>query len=555
LFYIKYFEKEKLKDLLLATIFTIVSVLTRQIGLFLPIAFAFSFVLYKRFSLKSFIISTAIILITYSSIKLYENWLLQYQGLPEHYSSIKDLMPENLKALFLKTVKTIGTVGFYAGLFLSPLVLYFTHKILKSNTSKTNLINLIVSSPFILTFISTWKDVPISNIFYNLGLGPKLLKDAHWDYNVSPQLSAFSFEVIKIFAFISAFFVVFLLVNEVYKLFINKEKSFEKKSKTLILVLFLLNVLFLFLNRNYFDRYNLIFFPLLSIFFIPLEKIKSNLYIKLISSILLILFITFSIFATKDYLSWNRARWTALDYLQKEKNISPNEIDGGFEFNGWHNTGERTLSRKYKKSWWFVDNDEYVVSFGNICNYHKIKGFAYKQIMSKKNDSIYILKRNFIREELIKCDLEDLDKGGKFFISNNKRELKGGKTQSSEHSRSGYFSAKVNKNQPFCLSYTIKNVEICDKYIVSVWRYAKNDDAGIVIYLKGSIDKHIFSKKQVVKKDSNNWELLKNEVLIPEKCDKCYLEIYIWNTGNNDAWFDDFSIIKIPHVSENPTNL
>ena len=547
LFFIKFFEKDKTIDLLLATIFTIISVLIRQIGLFLPIAFAFSFVLYKKFTLKSFIISIAIILITYSSIKLYENWLLRYQDLPQYYSSIEDLMPENLKSLFLKTVKTIGIIGFYIGLFLSPLVLYFTHKTFKSNSSKINLISLIASAPFILTFISAWKHVPIVNIFYNLGLGPKLLKDAHWNYNISPQLSVFSFDAIKVFAFISAFFAVFLVINEVYKLFINKEKSFEKNSKTLILVLFLLNISFLFLNRNYFDRYNLIFFPLLSFFFIPFEKTKSILSIKLISSILLILFISFSIFATKDYLSWNRARWVALDYLQKEKNISPNEIDGGFEFNGWNKTGERSRSIKYKKSWWFVDNDEYVVSFGNICNYHKIKGFAYNQILSRKSDSIYILKRNFISEKLINCDLEETIENKKYFVSENKNKLGGGITQSSLHSKSGNHSAKVNNNQPFCLSYTINNVEICDKYKVSVWRYAENNDARIVIYLKGSVDKYLFSEEQVVKKDSNNWELLNNDIIIPENCVDCYLEVYIWNPGTKNAWFDDFSIIKIPH--------
>ena len=547
LFFIKFFEKDKTIDLLLATIFTIISVLIRQIGLFLPIAFAFSFVVYKRFSLYSFILSITIILIAYSSINLYENWLLQYQDLPQHYSSIKDLIPENLKSLLLKTVNTIGTVGFYIGLFLSPLVLYFTHQKLKSNSSKTNLISLIATAPFVLTFISAWKHVPIVNIFYNLGLGPKLLKDAHWNYNISPQLSSFSFDIIKIFAFISAFFAVFLVINEVYKLFINKEKSFEKNSKILILILFLLNILFLFLNRHYFDRYNLIFFPLLSIFLIPSEKIKSNLSVKLISSILLTIFISFSIFATKDYLSWNRARWEALNYLQKEKNISPNDIDGGFEFNGWHKTGERSRSVKYKKSWWFVDNDEYVVSFGDVCNYHKIKGFAYNQIMSKKNDSIYILKRNFINEELIKCDLEETFDDEKYFVAENKNKLGGGNTQSSLHSRSGNYSAKTNKNQPFCLSYTINNVEVCDKYVVSVWRYAENNDARIVIYLKGSVDKYLFSKEQTVEKDSNNWELLRNEIIIPEECDNCYLEIYIWNPGTKDAWFDDFSIIKIPH--------
>ena len=48
--------------------------------------------------------------------------------------------------------------------------------------------------------------------------------------------------------------------------------------------------------------------------------------------------------ATHDYLSWNRVRWQALHNLMQEPQISPNDIDGGFEFNGWY-----LYDYKYKK--------------------------------------------------------------------------------------------------------------------------------------------------------------------------------------------------------------
>ena len=45
----------------------------------------------------------------------------------------------------------------------------------------------------------------------------------------------------------------------------------------------------------------------------------------------------FSVASTDDYFAWNRARWQALTYLLDEVRVSPMEVCGGFEFNGWYN--------------------------------------------------------------------------------------------------------------------------------------------------------------------------------------------------------------------------
>jgi hypothetical protein len=53
-----------------------------------------------------------------------------------------------------------------------------------------------------------------------------------------------------------------------------------------------------------------------------------------ISAVLLLPLGILAVAGTHDYLSWNRARWQALNELTKT--LSPMDIDGGLEFNGWY---------------------------------------------------------------------------------------------------------------------------------------------------------------------------------------------------------------------------
>lgn len=79
---------------------------------------------------------------------------------------------------------------------------------------------------------------------------------------------------------------------------------------------------------------------------------------------------SFGVAGTHDYLAWNRARWQATSALLQE-GISPHQIDGGYEFNGWLLNNVSYQSRPGKSYWW-VDDDEYIVSAGPLPGYHSI---------------------------------------------------------------------------------------------------------------------------------------------------------------------------------------
>ncbi len=97
---------------------------------------------------------------------------------------------------------------------------------------------------------------------------------------------------------------------------------------------------------------------------------------------------------THDYMSWNSARWQATDYLTKELKLSPEKIDGGYEFNGWEVDANFPKNPDNpKRSWWFVNDDEYVVAFKNFEGYTIIKQFPYRNLVPYEMKNIYVLHR------------------------------------------------------------------------------------------------------------------------------------------------------------------
>ena len=80
------------------------------------------------------------------------------------------------------------------------------------------------------------------------------------------------------------------------------------------------------------------------------------------------------------------------NYLTEDLNISYKEIDGGFEFNGWHGFDPHYKPPK-DKSWWWVYDDKYVITFGPLPGYTKMKTFQFKRWFPLGYGNIYIAKR------------------------------------------------------------------------------------------------------------------------------------------------------------------
>jgi len=396
-FFYKYLIKRRYSFFILATIFSVICTMIRQPGLIVPLGFAVA-VFFSDQNIMSKIRSFIPFIVASLSLAIHSFWLSQSAESATSIVQFSDLIDLLYSVDLYHFLVRISKSILYVGLFSFPLIVLFWKDIQQvfKVSIKTSLVISIIT---IILLLIGGVGFPAGNILYNLGLGPKLLKDAYWGENINPHINHELWIILlKIVSILSSIGLIFLLFYK--KHFRNKAQqnlTFQTAYHPLKFFIFITSILYvslIILSSSYFDRYTIPLFAYIVLLLLPLRITftKATSFVA-INCLLIIVF--FSISATHDYLSWNRARWDALNYLTEERKIKPANIDGGFEFNGWHLTGAYTYdtAKKEDKSWWFVNNDEYVIAFGEIDGFQKIKGFQYRKILPFKGDSIYILHK------------------------------------------------------------------------------------------------------------------------------------------------------------------
>ena len=103
--------------------------------------------------------------------------------------------------------------------------------------------------------------------------------------------------------------------------------------------------IFLMLGNHFFDRYTLTIFPFIALLLLPNQlEFPISIFTKSLAALGLFILGVFSVTATHDLLSWNRARWQTIDYSLNTMQILPHQLDGGFEYN--YSMGGGAMTRK-----------------------------------------------------------------------------------------------------------------------------------------------------------------------------------------------------------------
>jgi len=101
----------------------------------------------------------------------------------------------------------------------------------------------------------------------------------------------------------------------------------------------------------------------------------------------------YSVLGTRDYLAWNRARWQALRELIGSGTAKAEEVDGGYEFNGYV-LYDVLYQESPGKSWWWVKGDKYQIAFGDVPGYTTIKEYSYNRWMPPQVGKVVVLQRD-----------------------------------------------------------------------------------------------------------------------------------------------------------------
>jgi hypothetical protein len=142
---------------------------------------------------------------------------------------------------------------------------------------------------------------------------------------------------------------------------------------------------------GWFDRYHLPVLPITMFFLVSVSTNDSiERYRVFVASVLSLLIVIFAVLAVHDYLSWNRARWTAITDLQIAGIATPANLDGGFEYNGLFSY-DPSYRKSDDKSWWWVHKGDYLIAFGPIGGMKVVNSYAYKTLLLPAKRAILVL--------------------------------------------------------------------------------------------------------------------------------------------------------------------
>ncbi len=422
LFFIIYLKNNLIIHWWLAIVFCIIATLSRQTGLFLPLAFIFIFFMKKHPEKHATQYSQLAIyllpfLLSFAALKLYESLMFSTGKIQALYGlqvdELKYLLLNIPEILPVRVLRNIYQASLYLGLMGLPIWVFLAFRTddfpessygtgsRHTSYSTAKVVGTVFPISFLIAVMINDSQMPtLVGILETSGIGPRTLHDVYFLQIPTDELPPFFWKIITYVGALGTGLMWALLVCSFLFIF-KKEKNnalgmFGRIRRTLLkFQTSKLSGLFLLLSATiyfvpfalvgFYDRYLL---PLMIV--VPLGVLgmwMSNLtpyqdgtasesgcrmtvsFGSVFGIFLVFLMAIFSITATHDYLAWNSARWQALHDLTVKENIPTTHIDGGFEFGGWYNFHEIEMAMDTQKSWWWVMEDDYILTFGEIPDY------------------------------------------------------------------------------------------------------------------------------------------------------------------------------------------
>lgn len=535
-----YCSTHKTSTFVIAIVVSIMALMIRQTAMILPIAFGLVWFITNRKSFKTILISGIPFLIGIIALISYKQWRIATNNIEGSYSDVSVLLDAILNFDVVYFLDRAGVVLFYLGMLLLPVSITVFRKIrIRQRSVIRHLLFFLIT----LSFYFAMDGIPKGNVFYDFGLGPKILKDSSFWINKGFSMHSIFWTLLKISSFLSVLILLYFpWKKQKFTDFIKPDfYSTQSKKRNLFLVLIILGMAsYLILNPIFFDRYTI---PISSmLLLLILINIKGKLIYTPGLIVIGIMGIS-SVILSHDFYSWSRTKWEALNYLTIDKGISPTSIDGGIEFNGWNKAGPYNTTLTLKdKSWWFVTDDEYLISSGDFIEFRKIKSFSYQKLFPYTIDTIFILQKSSSiwsnqSSFSTNCDFENRSKDNTFILDSNNDAIMESYMTRNWEKHSGTYSLILNNNQKSGIIYQFDSLVPGQTITASIWRKGSNN--GSLIITGSSIYQETNAS---VREDPGGWELLKINYTIPDSLSNCSFQIYPWNESPDNIYFDDLTI-------------
>jgi hypothetical protein len=383
-----------------------VALLIRQTGLAIFMGFSVAYLAKYGLRLQKVFLAAVSLASGFAVQILWHHFLTSRHILPALYGVQSSLVLSPRSYVSWHAVKPFAgglvILSVYLGLFLFPLILWIGPRKLKA-LCRSRLVSLMTVVFAVMgAYVLRHMRLPLwPNILYDLGLGPAILPGALISGPSTPTAGRVFWSVVTFVGFLGSVVLVGATVPAIGKT--RKFLPMPAGKRELLVILLASGLIYLaplsiltFTGRML-DRYVLFLVPLGIVILFLLASdvglVKAGSLINMSLSVAsLILYGTFSIAGTHDYLSWNRVRWQALHNLETEQRVGPYDIDGGFEFNAsyLYDPNYRTSPGK---SWYFVARDDFMIAFAPVPGFTEMKRYHFQRWLPPGEGRILILRR------------------------------------------------------------------------------------------------------------------------------------------------------------------
>ncbi|ACB96426.1 conserved hypothetical protein [Beijerinckia indica subsp. indica ATCC 9039] len=400
-------ERDSIPLIVFGTIIAILATFSRQLGLCLPLAFLVVRLLQTDRWPRKLILALTPFLVCTASLMLFNRWLRETGRTPDVYDFQLNLLASTIKAPVLEVMSLIGLhvieTLLYLGLFSLPLLLLTRRHDIVAVDARSwwrHAPIMIAGCVTLLGVATMWARHQIMPLFGDIlvpqGIGPLLLRDTFELHlpNV-PSLPSFFWIVVTLLSLWGVFELsrrtVTYMINIIQKVRYGEHNP--NASGPLFAMIAILAYLAPLMLSGLFDRYLIPVLPL-TFFFLTSISVAGPVdrHHILIATLMCLLTIAFTVLTNHDHMAWNRARWAAITDAQSEGIAGPDNLDGGFEYNGFFSYSP-SYKESHEKSHWWVGRDDYQIAFGPIDGMKVVKSYSYETALPSTKRSILLLAR------------------------------------------------------------------------------------------------------------------------------------------------------------------
>jgi hypothetical protein len=151
--------------------------------------------------------------------------------------------------------------------------------------------------------------------------------------------------------------------------------------------------------------------------------------------------------------------------------------------------------------------------------------------------------------QVLFCNADHVTNNNNYFLSLPDSILfEHGVTQSAELTWSGNYSAKLNPLHPFSMTTIPFQVHEDESFDLEV-KYSGVPRKGLIIASGLTSEVFYFDENVITPDTITGWYNISAGFFIPPEMDGKEMKIYLWYTGNDSAYFDDFKITRYSSYS------